>query len=212
LGPRPNGAFESAIRSRLPNPVDEEGIHRRILAGEAEASADLFNRILRPVVARLQWRWPADSDAAYDAAVDAFLGYLNRPSSCVVSKGRLSTFLSHIARLRLIDRHRAAVARADRERKFVSAVELGPAAPNMLVERKLEVGALWAHVQTILDDKDREALKLILFGERSTRVLAEAFGISRMFGERCSAEVKRRRDRLMKTLRRFGRQLQGHTG
>jgi RNA polymerase sigma-70 factor (ECF subfamily) len=67
---------------------------------------------------------------------------------------------------------------------------------------------LWQKIEQVVEnERDRLALALILDGERSTDVLADALGIRVDTQLERQRAVKRHRDRLLKVLERLGERL-----
>lgn len=186
----------------------ELALHSRVLAEDPVASADAFQLMVEPLAAILQRNLGCTPDEAYDSAVDALFAYLSSPAEFDPGRARLCTFLADIARKRAIDRLRARGSRQKREEDFGGVVELRPSAPNEQMETRAEVAKLWSKVEEALPaDADRQALRLILDGERSTEALAEALGLPSMAPADQRREVKRHRDRLLKALERLGEKL-----
>jgi len=95
-----------------------------------------------------------------------------------------------------------------REQEFSSLVEVRDSAPNEKMERSAEAQRLWQKIEQVVEnERDRLALALILDGERSTDVLADALGIRVDTQLERQRAVKRHRDRLLKVLERLGERL-----
>jgi hypothetical protein len=64
-----------------PDPAVLCELHGRLLAGDRVASDELAKKVLGPLVKRLERRWRrwSHTDRLYDAAVDAFLEYVDAP-------------------------------------------------------------------------------------------------------------------------------------
>jgi RNA polymerase sigma-70 factor (ECF subfamily) len=149
-----------------------------------------------------------DEDQAHDSAIDAVFAYLGAPRNYQNERGRLTTFLSNIAKKRAIDRLRSRSAASKREEAFAQSVELSRSAPNERIDVEVEARRIWKMVEsTVSEKRDRDALRLILAGEGSTVALAEALGVSGLSDVDRQREVKRNRDRLLKVLERLGGQL-----
>lgn len=192
----------------FPKASEESALHERLLSSDPLASADAFSMFTDALAAAVRRDVRCSLDTAVDSAVDALMEYLNGPTSYDPSRGRLSTFLAQIAKRRAIDRLRARSAEVRREQEFGALVELTALAPNEEMERAAQSEQLWEMIEhTVLDDRDRAALLLILSGERSTAVLAEAFGIDARSPLERESAVKRHRDRLIKALQRLGARL-----
>jgi len=193
---------------QFPSPEVEVTLHERIFAADPVAPADLFAHFVEPLVRAVRHDLGCDLDSARDSAIDALFDYLNSPATYQQDKGRLCTFLVQVAKHKAIDRIRARSAEARREREFGSVVEVREPAPNEVMERSAEAQELWQRIEQVVpDDRDRLALALILDGERSTETLAEALGIQGLTPLERQRDVKRHRDRLVKTLERLGAKL-----
>lgn len=193
----------------FPKPDQETELHERMAAGDPLAPADVAAAYMLPLASVTKNDLRCDDDNAHDAAVDALLYYFDRVAEYDPSRGRLATYLVDIAKKRCIDRLRSSTRRAGRDEKFGAIVELGGAAPKERVENRVEAAKLWDRIEKALPDaRDRAAVQLVVDGERSTEALAVALGLPETLseGER-RAEVKRHRDRLVKTLERLGEKL-----
>jgi len=197
----------------FPTRQDEAALHERVLATDPVAPVDVFTAFVDPLVAAVQRDLRCDPDTARDSAIDAVFEYLGSPSTYQQAKGRLSTLLAQITKRRATDRIRSRSAEARREQEFGAIVELRAPAPKEEMERAVEARELWQKVeQAVEDDRDRAALALILDGERSTEALAEALGIQGLSQLERQRQVKRHRDRLVKTLERLGARLRDDEG
>lgn len=197
----------------FPTLQEEADLHERVLAADPVASVDVFSALMTPLMAVLRRDLQCDEDQAWDSAIDAVFEYLEAPSVYNAHRGRLSTFVTQVAKRRAIDRIRARSAESRREKEFGTLVELRTPAPKEEMERTLEAQQLWKKVEEVIgDQRDRRALALILDGERSTEALAEVLGLDHLSVPDRRREVKRHRDRLMKVLERFGERLRDDQG
>src|SRR5437899_7055622 len=189
----------------FPPPATEQALHERVIAGDPVASADAYECFMDPLVAALRYDLGCTEDEAHDSAVDALLAYLENALEYKSDRGRLSSYLTDIAKKRAIDRLRSRTATVDREKAYAADVELRAANPKERMDEAVEVREAWRKVEDqVPSERDRRALRLILAGERSTGKLAEALELSDLpLTERRHA-VKRHRDRLLKTLQRLG--------
>jgi len=193
---------------RFPPAAEELALHERLLAGDPVAPVDIFQRFMDPVTEALRRDLPCTEDEAYDSGVDAILAYSEEPGLYDCKRGRLSTYLMDIAKKTAIDRLRSRTAAVARDQAYATAVELCGPSPKDTVEADIEAHELWQRVkEEIPSERDRRVLKLILEGERSTAVLAEALEIRDLSQLEQRNEVKRHRDRLMKVLERLGMKL-----
>jgi RNA polymerase sigma-70 factor, ECF subfamily len=195
---------------RFPAPESETALHERVLNADPVAPADVFAQFMEPLVAAVQRDLQCDTDTAWDSAIDGIFEYLGSASNFDPRKGRLATYLTGVSKHKAIDRLRARSAEIRREQEFTSVVELHTPAPNEEMEQGVIVRQLWQRVtETIQDDRERAALRLILEGERSTDAFAAALGIEMLPELERRREVKRHRDRLMKVMERLGAKLRG---
>jgi RNA polymerase sigma-70 factor, ECF subfamily len=198
---------------QFPSSQVETALHERVLAADPIAPVDLFAQVTDPLISAIRHDLQCDAEIARDSAIDALFDYLHTPAAYKPDKGRLCTFLTQVGKHKAIDRIRARSAEARREQEFVALVELGQSAPNEEMERSAEALALWHQIEQVVQDgRDRKALALILDGERSTDALAEALGIHGLTQLERQREVKRHRDRLLKTLERLGARLHDERG
>jgi len=190
----------------FPSLIVELVLHARILADDPVATAQVF-KVYVPQMIRLLRQQSQDPDELHDAAIEALFFYLNEPGRFDPQRGRLSTYLMQKARKVLVDLYRSRTARERRDERFGLVVELGSTPPNEEMERRAELALLRQRLEALdLSARDQRALRLILEGERSTRVLAEALGVKSTSEEEIRREVKRHRDRLMKMLERLGKE------
>jgi RNA polymerase sigma-70 factor, ECF subfamily len=194
----------------FPGASEELALHERVLAGDPVVPVDVFQGLMEPLQKALRHDLRCTEDEAHDSSVDAILSYLEEPRRYDPNRGRLSTYLMDIAKKRAIDRLRSRTASAQRDENYAATVELDRSNPKEIMEAELEAQELWKRVEEVVpSDRDRQALKLILAGERSTAALAGALGVADLSPLEQRREVKQQRDRLMKILERLGMRL-GH--
>lgn len=192
---------------RFPTLVEEVLLHERILQRDPVAAADVYRVFMDPILEVLEQEMGCAGDPAYDAVIDALLPYIHAPERYDATKGRLSTYLTRAAKHGAMDRLRSAASQARRDQHFASLVELRAESPKEKLERSVEVGLILTRLEKRLGEGgDREAVRLILVGERSTEALARVLGLSSLPQDELRREVKRHRDRLMKVLERFGKE------
>jgi hypothetical protein len=99
---------------------------------------------------------------------------------------------------------------SNRREKFSEfAVEVEKVGGNSYVispETRVDAERIMSQYQAeiIVEDGDREVLRLFLEDERDYEAYAAALGISHLAPEQKRAEVKRRKDRIEKRLERLG--------
>ncbi|MCP3064884.1 sigma-70 family RNA polymerase sigma factor [Myxococcus sp. K38C18041901] len=191
----------------LPTPTEEQELHQRVLKGESLAPKDVFTVFVDPITARL-CRDPRQSkEQAWDAVIDVIYAYLAHPERYIPERSRLSTYLSEAAKKKLFDGYRSREARTRREREFGTVFELCARAPKESLEVTVEARLAVRRIDHArLPERDRVFIGLVLQGEGSTHVLARAMGLPPMPDKDRKREVKRNRDRLVKWLRRFGKE------
>jgi RNA polymerase sigma-70 factor, ECF subfamily len=192
-----------------PSPADERLLHERVVQHDPVASTDVFMTYMDRIVKILMRRLGCDEDTAWDSTIDVIYAYIHRPARYDPGKGRLFAYLMQAAKHRVADKRRSADARAKREQDFGRGVELWARSPKEeledLVEARLAMKRL-VERGYLKNERDWEALRLILYGERSTEILAVALGLTSLPKDELKRAVKRHRDRLMKLLERFGKE------
>ncbi|MFL5357953.1 RNA polymerase sigma factor, partial [Archangium sp.] len=159
---------------RFPSLVDQICLHERVLQGDPVAPVDVFQAFMGPLLKVLNGERAGMTDEAYDSAVDAVFSYLREPARYDRSRALLSTYLTVIARKRMVDRCRKSSSRTRRDDAFASIVELTAASPNEEMERSAEVRLILKRLEEhIPAPRDREALRLVLWSERATERFAE---------------------------------------
>lgn len=130
-----------------------------------ELREETVQRLLSRLTAALARRSRFE-DWVWDASVDALLAYMNRPETFDPRRGDLETFLTRIARRRLIDRERAESSRRLREHAFGEMISL---TRREREERRRACQDLPFLIPAILDeirsDTDRQALRSFLIGD-----------------------------------------------
>lgn len=194
-----------------------EEIHRRIGDGDPTAPADLAENMLKSIKAILAKKWPSlpNQDLLDDAVVDAFISYIKRPDQYHPEKRSLKGYLVMSAEgdlKNLLESHKRRNTREisatdvellDSERKF-DIENIGDPRQLDSAARKIELDERLDGLRNIFpDSNDLEAAMLILGGERSTTVFAEAMGIDNLPLDQLRQEVKRHKDRLKKRLKRW---------
>jgi RNA polymerase sigma-70 factor (ECF subfamily) len=193
----------------FPPREDELELHERVLRKEEDpvAPADVFQAFMEPLMKVLQCEMACSEDDAHDAATDAVLDYLRNPERYDRQQARLSTYLTQAAKRNVRDKQRATASRVRNEQGFLSIIEVQAPAPKERLEVSVEARLAVERLEGArLTPKQREFLKLVLQGERSTQRLAEVLGLASLPKDELRKEVKRQRDRLMKMLGRLGKE------
>jgi len=195
----------------MPTPEREEELrlHVRLTDGDPIASAEIAEAYGDALVDALRRSTRRPDDELHDAAIDAMMKLFSRPEIYDPAKGLLLSFLITVAKRGLIDGLRSRRREKKRGTDYGTLVELPRGVPFNLPEMKSDVQKVMPYLSEAISAEDWPALELIVLdGERSTEVLAHAWSLPATLSvEERQAEVKRRRDRLMKTLERVGRKI-----
>jgi len=189
-------------------------IHKRLLAEDATASAELVETIMDELTEKLGGRYPNQrgSDLIADAITEALMGYIKNPAQYKPEKMGLFSYLLMSANGDMLNslakvRRRKEIFFEDVEleaadgKEFVEAVAVGP-------ETRIHAQRLRKEIYELFDDpKDRDIASLIIEGERSTEAFAEIIGIKDMSDDEKRREVKRHKDRIKKRLERYGEKI-----
>lgn len=205
-------------------PFDRQ-IHRRLLDGDLTASAELAEAYLEEIVRQVRIRTAGrrrfsvvkDETVVQDAAVDAFLNYVDRPDQYNPAKKSLLDYLVMSARgdlvnaLRKEERHilrltpLEGVEHSPRDRKRIQEADAEQAPPLTGGIDATTRDALWQRVlEVIPDERDRRLLSLRLDGVRNTEPYAAVLCLDGLPRTRQRAIVKQHKDRLDKRLERLG--------
>jgi RNA polymerase sigma-70 factor, ECF subfamily len=193
-------------------------VHQRLLGGDPIAPADAAELLLDPVVARLRYKWPdvVYTDACRDAAVDVFVTYLAHPNRYQPTQSSLVGWLVMQADHDLINDYDSRPKRFERLWLVESALPVDPNTGETLrLDEQVpsfdpvpDIGgaSVWAAVREAFpDERDRRLIWLMCIEEEhSTEAAAEVLGIMGQPPAERTAEVKRRKDRIMRRLRRLG--------
>lgn len=196
----------------------ERDLHARLLARDPVAPVDLAEAYLAVVTHRLRKRYPRVDIALTDTAgIDAVLGYAEHPERFDPSRSNLAHYLTMSAQGDLLNAL-TTISRRTRRRVPLDVAEAELARNTQGQERPDEGGGGQPQgrqdlMQRALDlatrPGDREILQLMLSGERRTGAYSAILGLeATSIGEQ-RREVKQRKDRLGKRLRRLGIKLNG---
>jgi RNA polymerase sigma-70 factor (ECF subfamily) len=194
-------------------------IHGRLLAGDPVASTELAEAAWKPLVEKLEKTHPLlkHSDFLRDAASDALISYIKHPTQFDPGKRGLFGFLVMAAEGDLRNALAKTIRRKRREIPLAD-VELASAGGKERVEApgtdvRLEAERLRGKIRELFKDpRDREALELLIDGERSTRAFARVWGLEGLPTKEQAREVKRHKDRVKKMLQRYGGSSYGRKG
>jgi hypothetical protein len=193
-------------------------VHQRLLGGDPVAPADAAELLLDQVAGRLRYKWPdvVYTDACSDAAVEVLVTYLADPSRYQPSRSSLVGWLVMQAHRDLINDYDSKPKRFERLWLVESAL---PVDPNTGETPRLDEqvasfdtvpvidgsSVLAAVREAFPDERDRRLIWLMCIEENhSTEAAAEVLEITDLPSAQQTAEVKRRKDRIMRHLRRLG--------
>lgn len=195
--------------------------HERLLTGDPTATAELFELLLRPLVDRLNSRWPTrtHTDETHDAAINVLVDYIAAPQRFDPARSTLLHWLGVQAHADLINDYRSTkkaferdlilvddVAKARSGRKRPGVTRKRPASYDDYPSER-DSPFLRRVAAAFPDPADRGLIRLMSDGERSTVAAAEVLGVGDLPPKEQAFVVKRHKDRIMKKLRRMGDEL-----
>lgn len=192
-------------------------IHARLLAHDPTATAEFAEIALEPLKRALGsiFRNVRDDALLNDAAVDAYMEYVQAPEKYDPQQSSLFSFLKFAARRDLLNALR-------KNKKFQLTrsleeedVELSVIGGNKTIRvsrhdqreseivTKIDSQDRVRDIFTVVQEpRDRAVLKLMMDGERKTSAFALALGISHLSKRERKRRVKQCKDRLIKYVRR----------
>jgi RNA polymerase sigma-70 factor, ECF subfamily len=194
---------------RHPSPEEEMLLHQRLLEHDPLAYFDVFPMYMERIAKKLEGIG-YDVDVARDAALETVLAYRKKPERYDPRKVHLFTYIMGMARHKAVDRWRSVRAQAQRDKKQ-GDVELLLRTPKDQVEKMetyVRVRQLVDLLEEgeVLNERDQAILRLFLIGEGSTEEVAKVLRLPPRSKEDQQSEAKRHYDRLMKLLKRFGKE------
>jgi RNA polymerase sigma-70 factor (ECF subfamily) len=188
-------------------------LHRRLVAGDVTAPAEVAELFLPELVHSLRGRFPSlhDPDLVDLAVEDAVLSYLRRPEQFDPAKATLWRYLRMSARgdlLNLLVQSNAdlamlsgpGVVELDSTRTEYEVEELGLPVEDQV---SMALSPIWQTLEELFDDlADREVVLLMMEGVRSTAEFAQVLGANDLPREEQERVVKRNKDRVKKALLR----------
>jgi hypothetical protein len=204
----------------LPTREEQGALHRRVLAEDPTAFAELCEAALPHLVHSLRARFPAhDSHLLESSAIDALMAYYDDPARFDPTRLALFGYLRMAARydaLNRIDSDRRRedhLVHVDDEDVDItptggSTVEDAVRLDEWLAQHTtLSRREVLTRLHEALDPVDEEIVLMMLEGVRATERYAAVMGISHLDTDKQRAAVKRAKDRLNKKLRRFASHL-----
>lgn len=203
----------------------ERMLHERLCAGDPTASAEVFDKIVVPLVKRLKRQYlgvpPEDVE---DVVLDLFVDYIQHPDQYDPRRGKsLSGYLQmcaagDIKNLVASARYSRTVRLPDESTCEEGAVEPHLPHRNVYIEDSFvdaiasdDVAHQLLHLalEALPRNTDRAILRLILEGERRTARYAHVLGVEHLPESEQRAVVKRHTDRVKKVLRRLAGRAKG---
>ncbi len=206
------------IAASFPSPEEGLALHLRLLALDAVAWPDLCAAYVGPLTAWLKQSAPryADPDQRQDAVHQAVMNYLKNPKAYDPRQSELGAYLRRAARadlLNVLQRER----RHRRHRVAWKVVEPAGEGGNYLAEKddpsdpverreETERWRVWLREQAAgFTEMEQRVLDLMLQGEHSYRLFADALGLGHLPVAEQNREVKRVKDRMVQRLKRGAR-------
>ena len=198
----------------------ERDIDQRLRAGDAVASADLAEACFQPLVRWLRRAFPGVDDPMFydDAATEAILNYAERPAIFDPTRNTLSGFLRMSAAADL----RNCLSRQRRVRNHEVPVETGDDDGNRNdgepfrrfewndeeeeLIRQIDGARLVDDLLTEVPAEEREAVRLLLSGERVPDDYVVALQLHGLSADEQKLAIKRFKDRWMKKLDRWAKE------
>jgi len=186
-------------------------LHKRLLSLDPVATEELFTIAVPELEKHLRARFPSlapgvDPDIYLSAVYETLTDYFKSPSKYDPSKSGLMTYL-RLACRRDLQNLLAKESRHASGRISLESVEFSLSDGNDVsdtVADSLDGQRLVAELTRGMTSEEQAVFSLMLEGERSTRVAAEAMNIGRLPLEEQAKRVKRVKDRIKKRMRRRG--------
>jgi hypothetical protein len=199
-----------------PSEVELGQLHERLLAGDPVAPAELAERLLPLLRARLAgWAATVDDPHLVPSAIGLVIArYLTDPERFDPERGGLAGYLAMEVRGDVLNELDSRRRRRQHESPAAELVELEPHGRDSTVEEEAldavdPIGVSPAAVQAArqalgeLDQVDRRMLEMMVEGVRSTSAYAAVLGISQLPVDVQRKAVKQHKDRLQKRLERL---------
>lgn len=187
------------------------GIHERLLAADPVAPTELAEAAWESLVMELEKRHPRlrASDFLRDAATDALISYIKQPTQFDPARRGLFGFLVMAAEGDLRNALAKTTRRKQREVSIENVELAGGVGKEWLeapgLDARLDAQRMRGKVRELFKDpRDREALELLMEGERTTEAFAKVWGLDRLPTKDQARHVKRHKDRIKKMLDRHG--------
>ena len=186
-------------------------LHNRLLSGDPVATEEIFNVAVPELEKHLRIRFPSlapgvDPDIYLSAVYEALTDYFKNPGKYHPDKSGLMTYL-RMAAWRDLQNLLRKESRHAKGRVSLDSVEFSRSDGNDVSERvaeDLDGRRLIEDLKRGMTADERAVFALMLDGERSSAVAAEAMGVGHLPPREQAREVKRVKDRIKKRVQRGG--------
>lgn len=197
------------------SPSDRQAVlldlHKRLLSLDPVAPEELFTITAPEIEKHLRARFPSlapsvDPDIYLSAVYETLTDYFKAPEKYDPAKSGLMTYL-RLACRRDLQNLLAKESRHASGRISLESVAFSLSDGNDISERvanNLDNQQLISDLMQGMTSEEQAVFSLVMEGERSTRVAAEAMNIGHLALEEQAKLVKRVKDRIKKRIRRRG--------
>lgn len=186
-------------------------LHNRLLGDDPTATVDIFNAVADKLEGYLRYRFPdlapsVDPDIYLSAAHDTLTDYFKNPSKFDPDKRGLMGYLRMAAyrdMQNLLDKER----RHAKGRTSLDDVEFSASDGNDISDAvidRIEAHRIRDELARDMTGQEMIVFDLMVDGECSSEVAADALGIEHLSPSRRRREVKRIKDRITRRIRRRG--------
>ncbi|NPD24945.1 RNA polymerase sigma factor [Corallococcus exiguus] len=191
-----------------PSRLEVEQLHKRMLGQDSDATHDVFEAFMEPLVDSLVGSLRCARHDANEYAADALFAYFRKPDGFDANQSSLWFFLNQIARRRAYDAYRSQTKRTLRENNPLTLIEVHLPAPNNAMEDFVSVTQRLERLSARVESggypaRDVAGMRVILLSEGrvSEEEMASALEISHLpLAERLPL-VRSHTERLRRLLR-----------
>ena len=186
-------------------------LHNRLLSHDPVATGEIFSAVVPELEKHLRLRLPSlavgvDPDIYISAVYETLTDYFKNPEKYDPHKSGLLTYL-RLACWRDLQNLLRKESRHASGRVWLESVEFSLSDGNDVSEKvaqDLDERRLVADLKQGMTPDERAVFALMMEGERSTRVAAEAMNIGHLSPGEQRRQVKRVKDRIKRRIRRRG--------
>ncbi|MCY1031662.1 hypothetical protein OV207_09375 [Corallococcus sp. BB11-1] len=196
---------------KYPTRDEEWALHERVLMKMPVANAEVFKCFMPFMMKTLCRKMRCDGEEATDCALKAIFDYLGHPERYDRKQSLLRSYLTRAAKMNVLDSRKSEQKRIEREINYANVVELRARPPNEVMETAVETALALKRIERRnMKPGDLGLLELVLQGESSTLALARPLGLEDLPEAERKRGVKQNRDRVLKLLRRLGKEEDSH--